>query len=49
MKDYEEKELRAKIALQILDSPVPEETTWEQRIGFMVARIAFAKLVREGE
>lgn len=49
MEDFEEKELRARLALQILDTPTPEEVTWEQTIGFQIAKIVFSKLVREGE
>ena len=49
MNQYEEKELRARISLQILDVPTPEDMTWEQTIGFQIAKINFSKLVREGE
>lgn len=49
MNSHEEIELRTEIALQILDTPTPEDVTWEQKIGFQIAKILFAKLVREGE
>jgi hypothetical protein len=49
MNSHEIMELRTEIALQILDTPTPDDVTWEQKIGFQIAKVLFAKLAREGE
>lgn len=39
------KETLQELSTQIRDTPVPEEMTWEERVGYMVAKNYFANLL----
>lgn len=41
------REIIRQIALDVMETPVPEDMTWEERVGFMVAKTRLANNIRD--